>query len=120
MNNVSLIGRLVADPELRSTASNVSVCSFRIAVQRPRVKDKTDFINCVAWRNTADFISKYFVKGNKIALVGSLISSSYEGQDGKKHYSTDVLVDNVEFCESKKSDGAKFVEVTEDDGELPF
>ena len=72
MNSIQLIGRLTADVELKQTQSGVSVCQFNIAVDRPKVRDTTDFIPCVAWRNTAEFICKYFRKGNKIALNGVL------------------------------------------------
>ena len=101
MNSINLIGRLTADVELKTTQSGVSVCSFTIAVKRPNVKDTTDFINCVAWRNTAEFISKYFSKGKLIALTGVLTSRSYEDQNGKKRTAFEVVVERAEFCESK-------------------
>ena len=107
MNNVTLLGRLTKDPEIRSTASNISVCSFTIAVDR-RFKSEgqptADFINCMAWRNTADFIGKYFHKGNKIALTGSIQTRTWDDKDGNKRYATEVVVDSVEFCESVKND----------------
>lgn len=107
MNNVVLIGRLAADPELRYTAgNNTAVCRFSLAVDR-RFKSENqptvDFISIVAWRQQAEFISKYFCKGNRIAIVGSLQTRSWEDADGNKHYATDVVVDSVEFCESKTS-----------------
>ena len=101
MNSINLIGRLTADVELKTTQSGVSVCSFTIAVKRPNVKDTTDFLNCVAWRNTAEFISKYFSKGKLIALTGVLTSRSYEDQNGKKRTAFEVVVERAEFCESK-------------------
>ena len=86
MNSICLMGRLTADPELKTTQSGVSVTSFSVAVDRAyRSKDQerqTDFINCVAWRQTAEFITRYFHKGNRIALQGSLQSRSYTANDG--------------------------------------
>lgn len=100
MNKVILLGRLTRDPELRTTPSGVSVTSFSIAVNRRFQKDQTDFINCVAWRQTAEFVSKYFAKGNMISVVGSLQTGRYE-KDGQTHYTTDVVVDEVYFTGSK-------------------
>lgn len=105
MNKVILKGRLIADPELRQTPNNISVTKFTVAVDRcakSGEEKKADFISCVAWRQTAEFVSKYFSKGKEILLIGSLQTGSYE-KDGVKHYTTDVLVDNVEFCGSKSS-----------------
>lgn len=106
MNNVSLIGRLTADPELRTTQSGVSMARFSIAVDR-RVKTgeekQADFINIVAWRQTAEFVCKYFSKGQRIAIIGSIRTGSYTDRDGNKRYTTEVYADNVEFCESKNS-----------------
>ena len=107
MNKVILIGRLTRDPELRSTASNISVCSFTVAVDR-RFKSEgqptADFISCIAWRQTAEFVSKYFSQGSKIVIEGSIQTRQWEDKDGQRRYSTDVVVDNVEFGESKRSD----------------
>ncbi|MBQ5566173.1 MAG: single-stranded DNA-binding protein [Clostridia bacterium] len=126
MNNVTLIGRLTKDPDLKTTQSGLSVCRFTVAVDRPYSKEKqTDFINCLAWRQTADFICKYFTKGQRIALIGSIQTGSYE-KDGSKVYTTEVNVSNVEFCESKKQSGetVNAAETTEDiplvDDDLPF
>lgn len=126
MNNVSLIGRLTKDPDLKTTQSGLSVCRFTVAVDRPYSKEKqTDFINCIAWRQTADFICKYFTKGQRIALIGSIQTGSYE-KDGSKVYTTEVNVSSVEFCESKKQSGetVNAAETTEDiplvDDDLPF
>ena len=105
MNSVCLMGRLTADIELKTTQSGVSVASFSVAVDRAfRAKDQerqTDFINCVAWRQTAEFISRYFRKGQRIALQGSLQSRSYTANDGSKRTVYEVVVDNAFFCESK-------------------
>ena len=100
MNKVILLGRLTRDPELRTTPSGVSVTSFSIAVSRRFQKDQTDFINCVAWRQTAEFVSKYFAKGSMISVVGSLQTGRYE-KDGQTHYTTDVVVDEVYFTGSR-------------------
>lgn len=108
MNKVVLIGNLACDPELRTTQSGISNVSFRIACQRKYANQQgvreADFISCVAWRQTAEFIHKYFIKGNKIALEGSIQTRSYDAQDGSKRYVTEVLVDNAEFV-VPKSDG---------------
>mgnify|MGYP000004294249 CR=1 FL=1 len=112
MNSICLMGRLTADPELKTTQSGISVTSFSVAVDRAyRSKDQerqTDFINCVAWRQTAEFITRYFRKGNRIALQGSLQSRSYTANDGSKRTVYEVVVDNAYFCESKggQSDAA--------------
>lgn len=108
MNKVILIGRLCADPEFRQTTSGIAVCRIRIAVDRPKQKDQerqADFIGCTAWRSTAEFISRYFTKGQKIIVEGSLCNNDYTDNNGVKHYSMDVLIQNVEFGESKGSDG---------------
>lgn len=105
MNSVCLMGRLTGDPELKTTQSGISVTSFSVAVDRAyRSKDQerqTDFINCVAWRQTAEFISRYFRKGQRIALQGSLQSRSYTANDGSKRTVYEVVIDNAFFCESK-------------------
>ena len=105
MNAICLMGRLTGDPELKTTQNGVSVTSFSVAVDRAyRSKDQerqTDFINCVAWRNTAEFISRYFRKGQRIALQGSLQSRNYTANDGSQRTVYEVVVDNAFFCESK-------------------
>lgn len=106
MNKVILIGRLCADPEFRQTTSGIAVCRIRIAVNRPKQKDKeqqADFIGCTAWRQTAEFISRYFSKGSKIIVEGSLRNNDYTDGNGVKHYSMDVQIENVEFGESEGS-----------------
>lgn len=107
MNQVCLIGRLTADPELRHTQSDIATTRFSLAVDRQFSKKdeerQTDFINIVAWRGTAEFICKYFGKGQKIALTGRIQTGSYTDKDGNKRYTFDVIADNVEFCESKAS-----------------
>lgn len=106
LNKVILIGRLTKDPELRSTAQGISTCSFNIAVDRnyQSGEKKTDFINCTAWRGTAEFVSKYFQKGSLICAEGSIQTRSCQGDDGKMHYATDVVVDRVYFVERKRTE----------------
>lgn len=109
MNIVALMGRLTADAELRRTPSDKSVARFTVAVNRQFKNDKgeydADFISCQAWGNTADFVSRYFHKGDMIALTGSLRTGSYTDRNHNDvtHYTTDVVVNNVEFCGSKKN-----------------
>ena len=109
LNSVCLMGRLTADPELKSTQSGVSVCSFRIAVDRtytPKGQEKqTDFINIVTWRSTAEFVSRYFRKGQLVAVQGSIQTSQYTDKDGNKRISFDVVADNVFFAEKKAESG---------------
>lgn len=107
MNKVELIGRLTKDPELKFTPNQTKYCMFALAVER-RFKDKegqrvTDFINCVAWKNTADFIVKYFKKGARIGASGSIQTRSYEDQNGVKRFITEVVIDEVEFVESSQA-----------------
>ena len=106
LNKVVLMGRFTKDPELRSTPQSVSVCNFRLAVPRNYKTNGTyesDFIDCVAWRNTAEFISKFFKKGNLVCVEGSLQQRSWE-QDGQKRFVLEVMVDNTYFVESKKEE----------------
>lgn len=96
------MGRLAKDPEIRYTQSNKPVCSFTLAVDRRFSKDKkADFINCQAWDKTAEFIGKYFSKGSMIAVVGRIQTRSWEDKDGKKHYITEVVVEETYFTGSK-------------------
>ena len=109
MNFVCLMGRLTADPELRRTANQTAVTSFTLAIDRrfvPQGQERqADFINCVAWRQTAEFICRYFHKGQRIALQGSLQARQYTDRDGNKRTAYEVVVDNAEFCESKSATG---------------
>lgn len=147
LNHIVLMGRLTRDPELRRTQSGVSVVSFSIAVDRDFAsresgEKQTDFIDIVAWRNTAEFVSKYFFKGSMAVVSGRLQIRDWTDRDGGKRRSAEVVADNVYFGDSKKSrDGnssgggysnssygdsgfsAPPIETTfevEDDGELPF
>ena len=106
MNKVILKGRITKDIEVRYTqTTNVAVTSFSVAVDRPTKQGeykKTDFINCVAYSKTAEFVSKYFKKGQEILLIGRIQTRNYEDNNGQKHYVTEVIAENVEFCGSKK------------------
>ena len=101
MNKVCLMGRLAADVELRSTQSGKSVCGFTLAVDRRGKDAGTDWIDCVAWEKTAEHISKYFAKGQRMAVTGKLQTRSYEDKQGNKRKATEVVVEEVDFCESK-------------------
>lgn len=102
MNVAALTGRLTADPELKHTPNGIAVTSFCVAVNR-RTKDRqADFIDVVAWRCTAEFVCKYFRKGQMIAVKGSIQTRNYTDRDGNKRSATEVLAENAEFCESKK------------------
>ena len=139
LNKVILGGRLTADVELKQTPNGVSVCSFNLAVGRKVGKDKeqqTDFITCEAWRQTAEFISRYFRKGSSLCIVGNIQTRTWTDQNNQKRYATEVIVDEAMFVDSK-SDGGQapsggyvpyaytapatpnFEEVKEDD-DLPF
>lgn len=133
INNITLQGRLTADPELRTTTSGKNVASFTIAVDRgyakPGEEKQTDFINIVAWQQTADFICRYFKKGSMIALIGSLQTRSYEDKGGNKRKAFEVVAREVSFCGGKNegngsnnlsssaADISDFEEIPED---LPF
>ena len=109
INNVVLMGRLVATPELRSTGTGVSVASFTIAVDRAYAKQgeqrQADFIDCVAWRNTAEFITRYFQKGSMIAITGNIQTRNYEDKNGNKRKAVEIVVDSASFCGSKAESG---------------
>ena len=115
MNKVIITGRLTADPELRTTQSGISSCRFTVAADR-RFADKNtgerqaDFITCVTWRQTAEFVSRYFSKGKMIALEGSLRTGSYQDRSHPDvtHYTTEVYVENVEFCGSKADNNSGY------------
>lgn len=136
MNKVILMGRLVADPELKTTPGGVSVTTVRLAVNRRFANaDGTrdaDFIDVVCWRQTADFVAKYFTKGRMMAVVGALQTRSWQDRDGKKRYATEVVADEAYFAGDKgeatpRNNTTQYAEPTEtemeeveDDGELPF
>lgn len=106
LNKVFLMGRLTRDPEQRMSQSGVSVVNFSLAVDRDFSRQgeqkQTDFINCVAFKNTADFIKRYFVKGQLVCVVGSIQTRSWDGQDGKKNYVTEVIVNEAHFTGDKR------------------
>lgn len=106
LNNTILMGRLTADPELKHTTTGVAVTRFTLAVDRNYVKSgterQTDFIDIVAWRSTAEFVSKYFHKGQLVAVQGSIQTGSYQDREGNKRRSFEVVADNVYFAEAKR------------------
>ena len=114
MNTIILKGRLTKDPELKATPSGISICRFCVAVNRRFNKDEADFINCVAWRGTAEFISKYSKKGQEICLSGALTVNRWENEEGKSEWSSEVTVDNAEFCGSKSEKSENNVEQSAD------
>ena len=125
MNKVILMGRLTKDPELRRTGNRTPVCTFSIAVDNGYGENKhTDFINCVAWNKTAEFVSNYFTKGKMIIVIGRISTRSWETQDGKKAYATEVTASEVSFGESKSENpsAAKddFTPLDEADDDLPW
>ena len=103
MNKVILIGRLARDPEMRTTGSGVTMTRFTVAVSRPvnpqnaNGQPQADFISCIAWRRQAENIAKYCSKGSQVAVEGRIQTGSYDGQDGQKRYTTDIVADNVTF-----------------------
>ena len=129
MNNICIIGRLCAQPEIKTTTSGVPVCSVNVAVDRDyKVKGEkaTDFIPCVFWRGTAEFVGKYFSKGDMIAVVGSLESRKYTDKDGNNRTVWEVKADKVHFCGGKKEASQDNTPTFEDasdelsDDDIPF
>lgn len=142
INSVVIMGRLTYDPELRSTQSGVSVVRFTVACDRSYQKSgeerKADFIDVTAWRQTAEFISRYFHKGSMIAVEGSIQTDNYTDRDGNKRKSFQIVANNVSFCGSKaesgvntehgeqpasgysSADNSDFEEIVDDDNDLPF
>lgn len=145
-NQAILAGRLTADPELKTTQSGISVTQFTIAVNRPKRKDDntdtSDFISCVAWKQRAELVTKYFHKGSAIMVIGQIQTRTWTDNNNQKRYATEVLVDNIRFVDSKADAAQKsptanentgapsyipdaykapnFEEVSADDGDLPF
>lgn len=138
MNHVIITGRLGADIELRQTQQGVSVATFTLAVSRPKAKDTTDWINCVAWRQSAEFLSRYTHKGDLIAVAGMLTTRKYEDKDGNKRVAYEVLCDRVESLQKRDESQqgnysqyaakvaqqnaavAGFDEINDEDEEWPF
>jgi single-strand DNA-binding protein len=135
MNKVILIGRLTSAPEAKYTQNNTCIARYTLAVNRPFKKEgqpDADFLRCIAFGKTGEFATKYLQKGVKVAVEGSIQTGSYE-KDGVKHYTTEIVVNNHEFCESKASQEAEddssysdttpagdFPVITDDDDGLPF
>lgn len=126
LNHIVIMGRLTAAPELRYTQSNTPVASFTLAVDRDYQQGgserQTDFIPCVAWRGTAEFVSKYFTKGSMAVVSGRLQLRDWTDKDGNKRRTAEIVADSIYFGESKKRDASPDVPFEEipDDGELPF
>lgn len=129
LNRVTLMGRMVRDPELRTTGAGVNVANFALAVDRDFTSGGergTDFIECVAWRNTADFVNSYFAKGQMAAVTGRLQLRDWTDNNGNKRKNAEVVVDAVYFCGDKKSDAEakpktpSFEDISDGDEVLPF
>ena len=103
MNSIHIIGRMGNDPELKTTQSGISVCSFTLAVKRPRVKDTTDWVPVVAWRQSGEYISKYAHKGNLVAVNGVLTTRKYETANGDKRVAYEIVADNVSVLSGNDS-----------------
>lgn len=125
MNSINISGRLTYDPELRTTQNGVTCANFTLAVRRPRAKDTTDFLRCVAWRHTAEYLTKYFRKGNFIAVTGIMTARDYTDKEGNKRTAYEVVVDNVDAPGNGGSAAAaevkeeEYQQVTNDD-KLPW
>ena len=104
MNSINLLGRIAQDLELKKTQSDISVCTFTVAVDRPRVKDVTDFINCVAWRQSAEYLCKYGVKGTMVAISGTLQTRKYEDKNGNKRTAFEVVADSLKLILPPKNE----------------
>lgn len=130
INKSVIMGRLTRDPELRYTSSQKAVVSFTVAVNHGYGEAQTvDFINCVAWNKTAEFVCKYFKKGSMIIVDGRIATGMWEGQDGKKNYVTEVVASEVSFGESKRggertveatAEGEGYMELIDDPSDLPW
>lgn len=129
LNHITIMGRMVRDPELRYTESKTPVASFTLAVDRDFTSDgKTDFIDCVAWRQTAEFVKKYFCKGKMAVVAGRLQIRDWTDREGNKRRTAEVVAENVYFGDTKKDDNAKtgyqsssgFADLNDDDEDLPF
>lgn len=134
LNNVTLMGRLTAAPELKTTTGGINVMSFTIAVDRRYQQNgerQADFINCVAWRNTAEFITRFFKKGDMIAVIGEIQTRKYQDQNGNNRTAVEVVINQASFCGGKNNnndnnaDGVAYgingnFEELADDDELPF
>ena len=122
LNNINVMGRLTKDPEMRTTNTGKFVTSFTLAVDRDFEKDKADFFQCVAWNKTAEFVNRYFTKGQLVVVSGSMQSREWKDQKDNKRLSWEIKVSNVYFAESRRQvevEATDFKEI-EDEGELPF
>jgi single-strand DNA-binding protein len=131
LNKAILMGRLCADPELRSTGNGTPVCTFTLAVDRRSKDEGTDFIEVVVWSKTAEFVTKYFTKGMQVAVAGRIQTRNWEDKQGNKRKSVEVVADEVHFAEKKNSQNSNpeigdpmaalgFNALPDDDGDLPF
>ena len=139
MNNICIVGRITAEPELKQTPNGVAVCSFTLAVKRPRVKDTTDFLPCVAWRQSAEYLCKFGKKGSTVAVTGVLTARNYEDKNGQKRTAYEILVDALNLLSDGNSSAPKqgvaqggndapvpyssdvqYMEMMSDDSDLPF
>ena len=125
LNHITVMGRLTRDPELRRTPAGVAVASFTVAVDRDMVNKETsvrdtDFIDCVAWRGTGEFVSKYFPKGSMAIVSGRLQIRNWTDKDGNKRRESEIVVENVYFGEAKKKDAGNDYGVIQDEGQLPW
>lgn len=112
MNNIQITGRLTADPELKTTQSGVSVCAYNLAVKRPKVKDTTDFLTVVSWRQGAEYLTKYGHKGDVVAVSGVLTTRSWEDKNGNKRISYEVVSDTVELVGGIKNEQSNATQTT--------
>lgn len=124
LNSVQLQGRLASDPELRQTTTGVAVATFRIGIQRDYDRNKADWVNVIAWRQTAEFVKNYFRKGDSILIQGVLQSRTYEDKNKVKRYALEVVAQTVNFCGSKRAEESptEYEDLTPppDDSDLPF
>lgn len=131
INKSVLGGRLTANVELKHTNNGIPVCQFTVAVTRKANREQTDFINCVAWRKTAEFISQYFGKGSSICVTGEIQTRSWTDNNGNKRFATELVVDEAYFVDSKAENAGNapsyneqgfggFQDVSDDDEDLPF
>lgn len=117
MNTIQITGRLTADPECKHTQSGVAVCSYTLAVKRPKVKDVTDFLPVVSWRQGAEYLCQYAHKGDMIAATGTLTARKWQDKDGNSRVSYEVQTDTVEILSPRKESKPASVNVTRDDYE---
>ena len=119
LNSIVIMGRITKDIELRRTNNGTSVASFTVAVDRDFDKGKADFIECVAWKNTAECAAKYFARGSKVVVIGSLQMRDWEDKNGNKRKTAEIIVGSMYFADSKKAESNGFTEI-EDDEDWPF